>query len=100
MLQKTAREAELQHAISKIPRVLATLYTGAFAALPPLAEARVGFLTGVCTVRPLLSSDNANSYGSYRRANSLAMNEVVGDASLLGGELALPVPGWPASAAL
>jgi hypothetical protein len=49
-------------------------------------------------MRPELSSGDAIPYGSVRHFQSVKI-EPVSEVSLLGGELALPAYGWPASAA-
>ncbi len=70
---------------------IAALYAGVVNQLHPTA--------GIFSAQPLLFSGDALSYVSLRRAqldnNQTARTKIC----LLRGELALPIPGWPASAA-
>jgi hypothetical protein len=71
--------------------------------LPPyVREWSINFISSpvLTSARPLLFSGDAISYVSNRRAQSTLNDlKLIGDVSLLYGELALPMPGWPASAA-
>ena len=66
--------------------------------LHPFVRPIAGPFVQIETVRPALSSGDALPMGAFAVC-SLVKIDPVGEVSLLGGELALPAFGWPASAA-
>jgi hypothetical protein len=80
------------HHLTLCENALAAFIAGVVYPLYPLA--------GIDSARLLLFSGDAISYMSnYRTQCTLKRSQLFGDVSLLNGELALPMPGWPASAA-
>jgi hypothetical protein len=77
---------------SSVKNALAALFAGVVYPLHPLA--------GIDSARLLLFSGDAISYyEQLSHAVHSGPSQLFGDVSLLNGELALPIPGWPASAA-